>query len=167
MASVILPGEFGIPLHLHRNRSDERFYSGPMNTSSYLRRYLEESCRTPQRRWTAYFISLLSGRHSVAEIKLLDLSPYSWGKFRSLMTRFRDHDRKLYLRSFGGSSLFAFVTAIAFYLIFFRVMVNVFKVVSAHTASRGPTPHLPSNNMVHKRVLFLSFENELHITLEY
>jgi ATP-binding cassette subfamily B protein len=89
------------------------------------RRYQEEYHRTPRRRWTGYFVSLLTGRQSVAEIKLLGLSPYLRKKFRSLVEEFREHDRKLYLRNFCGSSLFALVTTITFFIVFFRVITNV------------------------------------------
>jgi|SRR5215813_5395824 len=91
------------------------------------RRYQEEYRRTPQMRWTSYFVSLLTGRQSVAEVKLLDLSPFLRNKFRSLMTQFRNVNRQVYLRGFSGSSLFALATTVAFYLIFFRVIVNVLK----------------------------------------
>ncbi|MEX0802267.1 MAG: ABC transporter ATP-binding protein [Candidatus Binatia bacterium] len=91
------------------------------------KRYQEQYHRTPQRRWTSYFVSLLTGRQSVAEIKLLDLSPFFRDKFDSLMRQFRARDRRLYLRNFGGSSVFALVTTIAFFLIFFRVITNVLK----------------------------------------
>jgi ATP-binding cassette, subfamily B, bacterial len=89
------------------------------------RRYQEEYHRTPRRRWTNYFVSLLTGRQSVAEIKLLDLSPYLRKRFGSLMEEFRERDRKLYLRNFRGSSLFALVTTITFFIVFFRVITNV------------------------------------------
>jgi ATP-binding cassette subfamily B protein len=89
------------------------------------RRYEEEYRRTPQRRWTSYFVSLLTGRQSLAEVRLLNLSPFLRNKFRDLVTHFRDRDRRIYLRSFGGSSLFALATTVAFYLIFFRVILNV------------------------------------------
>ena len=36
------------------------------------RRHQEEYHRTPRRRWTSYFVSLLTGRQSVAEVKLLE-----------------------------------------------------------------------------------------------
>jgi ATP-binding cassette subfamily B protein len=89
------------------------------------KRFQEEYGRTPQRRWTTYFVSLLTGRQSVAETKLLDLSPHLRGKFGSLMREFRDRDRKLYLRNFYGSSLFAMVTTITFFAVFFRVILKV------------------------------------------
>jgi ATP-binding cassette subfamily B protein len=89
------------------------------------RRYHEEYQRTPRRRWTSYFVSLLTGRQTIAEIKLLDLSPYLRKRFESLMEEFRERDRKLYLRNFGGSTLFALATTVAFFLVFFRVVANV------------------------------------------
>ena len=89
------------------------------------KRFQEEHRRTPQRRWTSYFVSLLTGRQTVAEIKLLDLSPYLRAKFAALLEKFRDRDRKLYLRNFYGSSLFALVSTITFFLVFFRVILKV------------------------------------------
>jgi ATP-binding cassette subfamily B protein len=89
------------------------------------KRFQEEYRRTPQRRWTTYFVSLLTGRQSVAEIKLLDLSSYLRNQFSSLMREFRDRDRKLYLRNFWGSALFAVVTTLTFFAVFFRVILKV------------------------------------------
>jgi ATP-binding cassette, subfamily B, bacterial len=90
------------------------------------RRYQEEFQRTPRRRWTSYFVSLLTGRQTVAEIKLLDLSPYLRKRFESLMQEFRERDRSLYRRNFSGSTLFALATTVAFFTVFFRVVANVF-----------------------------------------
>src|SRR5437867_10973771 len=67
----------------------------------------------------------MTGRQTVAEIKLLDLSPYLRKRFESLMQEFREHDRRLYLRNFSGSSLFALATTVAFFVVFFRVIANV------------------------------------------
>jgi ATP-binding cassette, subfamily B, bacterial len=91
------------------------------------RRYQEEYHRTPQRRWTGYFVSLLTGRQSVAEIKLLNLGPYLRPKYESLMKGFRERDRRLYRRNFCGSALFALATTITFFAVFFRVITNVTK----------------------------------------
>jgi ATP-binding cassette subfamily B protein len=89
------------------------------------RRYQEEYQRTPRRRWTSYFVSLLTGRQTVAEIKLLHLSPYLRKRFESIMQEFRERDRRLYLRNFSGSTLFALATTVAFFMVFFRVVANV------------------------------------------
>lgn len=74
-----------------------------------------------------FCLSFDRGRQCVAEIKLLDLSPYLRKRFRSLMEEFREHDQKLYLRNFRGSSLFALATTITFFIVFFRVITNVLK----------------------------------------
>lgn len=88
-------------------------------------RFQEEYRRTPQRRWTNYFVSLLTGRESVAEIKLLDLSPYLRARFGSILRQFCERDRIHYLRNFYGSSLFALVTTVTFFAVFFRVILKV------------------------------------------
>jgi ATP-binding cassette subfamily B protein len=88
------------------------------------RYYLEEYHRTPNRRWTNYFVTLLTNRSSVAEIKLLGLAPFLVKQFRSLIAQFRDQDKLLHKRSLAGSSIFAVVTTIAFYMIFVRVVLR-------------------------------------------
>jgi ATP-binding cassette, subfamily B, bacterial len=86
--------------------------------------YLEEYQRTPKRRWTQYFVSLLTDRHSLTEIKLVGLAPFLIRQFRLLITQFRDQDRSLHRRSLAGSSIFAAVTTVAFYAIFVRVVLK-------------------------------------------
>ena len=88
------------------------------------RYYLEEYHRTPKRRWTHYFVSLLTDRHSLTEIKLVGLAPFLIRQFRLLITQFRDQDRSLHRRSLAGSSIFAAVTTVAFYVIFVRVVLK-------------------------------------------
>jgi ATP-binding cassette subfamily B protein len=88
------------------------------------RYYLEEYHRTPKRRWTHYFVSLLTDRHSLTEIKLVGLAPFLIKQFRLLITQFRDQDRLLHRRSLAGSSVFAAVTTVAFYAIFVRVVLR-------------------------------------------
>ena len=88
------------------------------------RYYLEEYHRTPKRRWTHYFVSLLTSRHSLTEIKLVGLAPFLIRQFRLLITQFRDQDRLLHRRSLAGSSIFAAVTTVAFYVIFVRVVLK-------------------------------------------
>jgi ATP-binding cassette subfamily B protein len=88
------------------------------------RYYLEEYRRTPKRRWTQYFVSLLTNRHSLTEIKLVGLAPFLIRRFRLLMTQFRDQDQSLHRRSLAGSSIFAAVTTVAFYAIFVQVALR-------------------------------------------
>jgi ATP-binding cassette subfamily B protein len=79
------------------------------------RHYLEEYMRTTKRRWTQYFVTLLTNRRSVPEVKLLDLAPLLINRFYSLMIEFRDQNRSRYLSSLKGSSVIALLTTFAFY----------------------------------------------------
>ncbi len=90
-------------------------------------RYSKEHSRATKRRWTDYYVSQLTNQQKVAEVKLLNLAPFLIEKFRSLMVQFRDQDRKLYLHSFTGSSIFAVLLTTAFYGIFLWVAVRALK----------------------------------------
>lgn len=80
-------------------------------------RHVKEQTRTTGRRWTHYFIRLLTDPQSAAEVKLLDLAPLLINRYRTLITEFRDQDRQLHFRSFVGGSAFALSAAVVFYLI--------------------------------------------------
>jgi ATP-binding cassette subfamily B protein len=88
------------------------------------KRWSQEYVRAPKRRWTRYFVSRLTGQPAVAEVKLLELAPFLIDKFRTLMTQFRDQDRKLYVRSFAGGSVFAVLTTVLFFVLFVRVIFH-------------------------------------------
>ncbi|MBM4429182.1 MAG: ABC transporter ATP-binding protein [Chloroflexi bacterium] len=87
------------------------------------RQYLEEYGRAIKRRWTRYFVTLLTDRRSVAETKLLNLAPLLNARFRTLMTEFRDQNRRIYTAAFLGNSLFT-VLSVA---IFFALLVSVYR----------------------------------------
>lgn len=87
--------------------------------------YALEHSRATKRRWSEYFVSLLSGRASVGEIRMLGLAPLLIDKFRGLMAEFRDQDRDVYRRGFEGSTLFIVVTTTAIYALFARVALRV------------------------------------------
>ncbi len=91
------------------------------------RRHLKEQARTTGRRWTSYFVRLLTSPQSAAEVRLLDLAPLLIDRYRTLMTGFRDQDRKLQWRGFLESSAFALLAAIVFYLIFSWVVHRALK----------------------------------------
>ncbi|HWR21788.1 MAG TPA: ABC transporter ATP-binding protein [Verrucomicrobiae bacterium] len=80
-------------------------------------RHVKEQTRTTGRRWTHYFVRLLTDPQSAAEVKLLDLAPLLINRYRTLITEFRDQDRQLHFRSFVGGSAFALSAAVVFYLI--------------------------------------------------
>ena len=86
------------------------------------RHYLEEYMRATKRRWTSYFVSLLTTRRSVPEVKLLDLAPLLINRFRSLLTEFRDQNQRRYLSSFKGGSIIAVLTTVAFYALLGNVL---------------------------------------------
>jgi ATP-binding cassette subfamily B protein len=89
------------------------------------RHHALERSRTTKRRWTGYFVSQLTNRSAVAEVRILGLAPLLIERFRALMREFRDQDRRLYVHGFAGSSLFVVLTAAALYGMFVRVAYRV------------------------------------------
>jgi ATP-binding cassette subfamily B protein len=89
------------------------------------RQHALERSRTTKRRWTNYFVSTLTGRASVGEVRILGLAPLLIDRFRALMAEFRDQDRRLYIHGFTGSSVFVAVTTGAIYAMFVRVAYRV------------------------------------------
>ena len=61
-------------------------------TRGYFR---NENSRVTKRRWTSYFVSMVTDHKAVPEVRLLNLAPYLIRRFRTLMTEFRDQDRSL------------------------------------------------------------------------
>jgi ATP-binding cassette, subfamily B, bacterial len=86
------------------------------------RRYLEEYRRATKRRWTSYFVSLLTTRKSVPEVKLLDLASLLKERFRSITSEIRGQNLSVYLSSFKGDSLVAVLAIGAFYALFANVL---------------------------------------------
>lgn len=87
--------------------------------------YALERSRTTKRRWTGYFVTMLTSAAAVAEVKLLRLGTPLIERFRALMAEFRDQDRDLYVHGFTRSSLFVVLTTAAFYAVFVRVAYRV------------------------------------------
>lgn len=85
-------------------------------------RYSEQRAHSTKRRWSNYFVSLLTGRRSVPEIRLLGLAPLLIEKFRLLMTEFRDVNRSRYRNIFLGGTADAVLTTIAIYAVFIQVV---------------------------------------------
>lgn len=88
-------------------------------------RYQMEFNRITKQRWTRYFVLRLTGQDFVPEVKLLRLAPLLIGKFRALMAEFRDHNKRVNRRIFWGSSLYATIAAVGFYVTFARVALRV------------------------------------------
>jgi len=89
------------------------------------RYYRAEHRRTAKRRWSEYFVSLLTDRRYVPEVRVLGLAPHLLNRFRSLMAEFRDENRKRYLIRFRGDSVSAILSTIAAYGLFVRVVRRV------------------------------------------
>jgi ATP-binding cassette subfamily B protein len=87
--------------------------------------YRTEYRRASKRRWSGYFSSLLTGRESVPEIKLLGLAPILLNRLRAIMVEFRDENRKRYLQRLTGSSISAVLTTLAVYGLFAHVIYKV------------------------------------------
>lgn len=88
-------------------------------------RYQMEFNRITKQRWTRYFVTRLTSHDSVPEVKLLRLAPLLISKFRALMAEFRDHNQKVNRRILWGSSLYATIAALGFYVTFARVALRV------------------------------------------
>jgi ATP-binding cassette, subfamily B, bacterial len=86
--------------------------------------YLKEQIRTTKRRWSQYFVSLLTSQRSVPEVKLLGMAPIVTGRFRALMAEFRDQNREIFRSGFVGDSVCAVVITAAFYAVFAGVCVR-------------------------------------------
>jgi ATP-binding cassette subfamily B protein len=89
------------------------------------RHYQDERGRTAKRRWVRYFVSLLTSREHVPEVKLLDLGPLIVGRFREYVTEFRDRNRVHFRRSYLWGSFFALLTTLAVYVVFARLIAHV------------------------------------------
>ncbi len=88
------------------------------------RHYNLEYSRTAKRRWTGYFLSKLTTRAAVGEVKLLRLAPLLLRHFRELMSEFLTQDRAIHKRSFWGGTAFGVVATLALYATFAHVAVR-------------------------------------------
>lgn len=85
------------------------------------RHHQDEYRRATKRRWTQYFVRLLTTRRSVPEVKVLRLGPTLVERFRSISEEFRGRNRARYASRFRLGSVFAVVMTLAFYAMFSRV----------------------------------------------
>jgi len=79
------------------------------------REYALEYDRTTKRRWSGYFVDLLTKKPGVTETRLLGLAPLLIGKYRSLMLEFRDQNRGVYLANLRILIMFSVVSVAGFY----------------------------------------------------
>ena len=88
------------------------------------KRFKVEFRRAPKRRWSNYFVTQMTSRLSIPEVKLFNLGPHFIERFKVLLNEFREQDRRLYLRGSLGGGVFAIVATLAFYVLFFKIVVN-------------------------------------------
>ena len=81
-----------------------------------------EQSRTTQRRWSGYFLSLVTGRDLVGEVRLLGLAALLRERLARILRGFIEQDRSLHRRNFVGASVFGIVSTLAVYAMFARVV---------------------------------------------
>lgn len=87
--------------------------------------YQLEYERTSKRRWTNYFVKLVTDEQWVPEVKLLNISSLLTSRFYALMTKFREEDRHLYWRTLVGNTFFVVLATAGFYALFVRIAQRV------------------------------------------
>ena len=86
--------------------------------------FLQEHSRATKRRWTRYFVSLLTNRRMVPEVRLLDLGAMLIERYRLIFEQFLAEDRRLYRRGLLQAIGFALSGSLAFYVVFGRVVLR-------------------------------------------
>jgi len=86
-----------------------------------------ETSRATKRRWTQYFVSALTDAGWVPEVKIFDLATLLIGKFRAIMTEFRDQDHRVLIRVLRAAMFFSTLASALLFLLFFRVAARVLR----------------------------------------
>lgn len=89
------------------------------------RRFDIEYTRTTRRRWSNYYVQMVTNHVFVPEIKLLGLAPLFSERFRQLLVAFRDQDREIYRLYFGGVTAYAALATIGLFMVLFRIIRQV------------------------------------------
>jgi len=88
-------------------------------------RFNKEYSRATKRRWSAYFVSMLTNQHFLPEIKLLKLTQNLIDRYKHLAVEFLNEDRKIYKRGFIGNFIFSTIFSLSFYGLFALVAWRV------------------------------------------
>ncbi len=88
------------------------------------RQFALEHNRAAKRRWSQYFVDLVTRHSSVAETRLLGLAPLLIRNCRSLMAEFRDQNGEMYRASLRTVIVFAVVSVGAFYALLIEVTLR-------------------------------------------
>lgn len=87
--------------------------------------YSKEYDRATKRRWTRYFVSLLTSRHNVPEVKILTLAPFLISKYLRIASEFVAEDKRLFQRDFLGRVVFALISSLALGGMLFSIVNKV------------------------------------------
>jgi ATP-binding cassette subfamily B protein len=89
-------------------------------------RFSKEYRRATKRRWTRYFVNLMTRRQNIPEVRIYDLVPLILGRFRTLLIGFFEEDRSLYRSIFRAEVVFSLLYLISYYAVFARVIWRAF-----------------------------------------
>ncbi len=89
------------------------------------RRYGQETRYTTRRRWSQYFVQLLTRAPGVTEIKLLDLGPLLLERFRSVASQFRDESTRLLWRTSLVGAAFVVLSSAALFAVLAHLGLRV------------------------------------------
>lgn len=89
------------------------------------RRYGQETRYTTRRRWSQYFVQLLTRAPGVTEIRLLDLGPLLLERFRSVASQFRDESSRLLWRTSLVGAAFVVLSSAALFSVLAHLGLRV------------------------------------------
>lgn len=78
-----------------------------------------------KRRWTHYFIGLLTQPEKVTEIRLLGIAEYFLEKFRTIMAEFNTQEKSLYKRTLVGNLVFSTIANLVIFMLLWKIIVRV------------------------------------------
>ncbi len=87
--------------------------------------YDDDHARTTKFRWNHYYAQRMTEPSAVAEIKLFGLAPLFIGRFRAVLSEFRDRNRRLFASELAVDLFFVVLSSLAVYWGLLRVIEAV------------------------------------------
>ena len=87
-------------------------------------RYTIHHRQTLKKRWTKYFVGLLTKPQQVAEIRLLGIATFFLEKFNNLMVEFNAQEKGLYKRNFIGNLIFSTIANLVIFMILCKIVLR-------------------------------------------
>ncbi|MBP7865998.1 MAG: ABC transporter ATP-binding protein [Acidobacteria bacterium] len=85
-------------------------------------RYWKEYARANKRRWMRYFMTNLTSRTAVGEVRILRLAPIFIRRYREMAEDFIREDHRLHRRDIWGTFYLSLAYTFIFYLLFYRIV---------------------------------------------